>query len=1072
MSFVDVEELSCTLEVEISEPESDGEEVLSPLVAAPATAASGSVPCKQQARKQQPELTPKQKRGLKKLAAGMGRRSNATITTPRGGKQAAAAAAPEQAAGASGRTTRAAYKAKAIAAAAGATVKAVAAKIGGSSRGRKRKGADKGEQENRAQNTNAVAEAEAAAEQPAKRRRQAAAAAVAETAAEQTEAMPAAGGSGRRAGSGRKPHAAQQEQQPAASAPAPAVCAPLSQQVQPAPSQLTAVMQPSQSVHESILKSPTPPRRAKATASTAGQGIGPMQLLGAGMAAAAGAAAVGLEAGAVDQPAPQQAQQQQAEPAAAAAAVQPEPAQLAEQQPQQQQQQPGQQQQQAAAAAATEAEAERTGSSPLEAAPAKRPRASPDAAQQQQQQSGSSRAAAAVAGPAPGTSPRRQSPRHQGSPEASGIRPAGSVRSALGACGSPDGSIGRAPQPAAQAEASATPASRAAGTAAAAAAAEPCWWDPLDAEKVKAVKTALHISAYSTGRIPACREDQAAAVGSWLAAALRERRGGSIYLSGLPGTGKSLTAHEVVRQCWRGAAGSAPAGRAGEGSSGAAAEATAEGAVSPPPALMSVNCMSLTDPRQVVERILQGYGMACAASPPEAALAAGDDPIQYPAADSAGTATAAAAAAGRSRRHSAGSEPLQQLRQLALAPLPTSSPAAAAHHPSPAKGRGKAAGKAGKKGRGTKRKSSASAPDAAPAAGGCERGMLVVILDELDSLLIGARGEELVESLFCLAHARGSRLVLLGIANSIDLVQQLMRPGGSLHRHNLHPQHAVFPAYRERDFVTVLNQRLGALPGRVFEPMTITFCARKIANGKGDMRLALEACSQAAERCAKEAAEAAAAGGAAQRGAASGAGPARAPLVSMRQMAPVLMQITGGIGIGNANVQAIRALPPQQQLLMVTVGKLLGETLNSQGVRLRRPAPLAAPGSSRKAGGATAAAGRARAAFMSPTNSASSRKSAGSLLSGGSVVSGMPRSAEVLLGQLQESFTLLCRQVGMEAYDIREFYSACDNLADRGLIGLAGGREAKWRRVTLRIPEEDVVLALSDVPVLKTLVCS
>lgn len=42
-------------------------------------------------------------------------------------------------------------------------------------------------------------------------------------------------------------------------------------------------------------------------------------------------------------------------------------------------------------------------------------------------------------------------------------------------------------------------------------------------------------------------------------------------------------------------------------------------------------------------------------------------------------------------------------------------------------------------------------------------------------------------------------------------------------------------------------------------------------------------------------------------------------------------------------------------------------------------------------------------------------------------------------------------QVGMEAYDIREFYSACDNLADRGLIGLAGGREAKWRRVTLRV---------------------
>ena len=45
----------------------------------------------------------------------------------------------------------------------------------------------------------------------------------------------------------------------------------------------------------------------------------------------------------------------------------------------------------------------------------------------------------------------------------------------------------------------------------------------------------------------------------------------------------------------------------------------------------------------------------------------------------------------------------------------------------------------------------------------------------------GKAGEELVEGLFALAHAPGSRLLLLGIANSIDLVQQLMRPGGSLH---------------------------------------------------------------------------------------------------------------------------------------------------------------------------------------------------------------------------------------------------------------------------------------------------
>ena len=38
-----------------------------------------------------------------------------------------------------------------------------------------------------------------------------------------------------------------------------------------------------------------------------------------------------------------------------------------------------------------------------------------------------------------------------------------------------------------------------------------------------------------------------------------------------------------------------------------------------------------------------------------------------------------------------------------------------------------------------------------------------------------------MEGLFQLAHAPRSRLLLVGIANSIDLVQQLLKPGGALH---------------------------------------------------------------------------------------------------------------------------------------------------------------------------------------------------------------------------------------------------------------------------------------------------
>lgn len=241
------------------------------------------------------------------------------------------------------------------------------------------------------------------------------------------------------------------------------------------------------------------------------------------------------------------------------------------------------------------------------------------------------------------------------------------------------------------------------------------WWDPADAAKVRQAKAALHVSAASWGEVPLCRERQAAAIDAWLEGHISGAAGGSLYLSGLPGTGKSLTALELVRRCGRHAA--APASRCAL-----------------PPALLAINCMRLTEPRQVVARILAGYKAACRRP-------AGRDPLVCAAAGEDGDP-------GGSGRASGGGSPgeaLDQLQQLALAPLPP---------PGSCRDRPSAAG---------------------------ERGMIVVVLDELDSLLAGRHGDSLVEDLFSLAHADRSRLLLVGIANSIDLVERLMRPGGSLH---------------------------------------------------------------------------------------------------------------------------------------------------------------------------------------------------------------------------------------------------------------------------------------------------
>ena len=64
-----------------------------------------------------------------------------------------------------------------------------------------------------------------------------------------------------------------------------------------------------------------------------------------------------------------------------------------------------------------------------------------------------------------------------------------------------------------------------------------------------------------------------------------------------------------------------------------------------------------------------------------------------------------------------------------------------------------------------------------------------------------------------------------------------------------------------------------------------------MANGNGDMRLALQACAQAADLAAKEAAAAAA--DARDADAATSAVPAGASRVGMRQMAAALSELTG-----------------------------------------------------------------------------------------------------------------------------------------------------------------------------------
>ena len=536
-----------------------------------------------------------------------------------------------------------------------------------------------------------------------------------------------------------------------------------------------------------------------------------------------------------------------------------------------------------------------------------------------------------------------------------------------------------------------------------------------------------------------------------------------MYLSGLPGTGKSLTAFEIVRQCLR---------HVQPGKSRCVL----------PPALIAINCMALTHPKQVIERILAGHQCSCrqkALGRGSASSQQDHDPlIQFHAGDGVGEqAPIDSSSAVYNRRMSHGgtasvvSDALFSLRQLVLQPLPADDPQSQqaqqdSSQMSSQTLRETKIGKSGSKGHGSRGRRLSTECQ--------ERGMVVVILDELDGLLTGKHGEELVGGLFSLASLPNSRLVLIGIANSIDLVQRLLRPGGPFHRYNLRPAHEVFPAYGRAQVSALLHQRLGKLPGPVFQMNTIEFCARKISNGAGDLRLALEAMSLAIDAHvddldANTTSEK-------NRITMASDGVKREPeRVGMRHMAKALSQVTGGIGVKSDIVASIQQLPVPQQLLMVAIAKLLGEKLQNRGLQLKLPSndrrkSLSGAGAAHFIGSGNGCvvsdllpvtAGNASTSLKTAHRRRSSQGGFGSIDMG---------RKDLTLGDIECAHAELCKRVGVTQYNGSEFVTASEMVSTLGLVEFVGKGDMRQKRVVLRVPEDDILMALADKPVLKDVV--
>lgn len=122
--------------------------------------------------------------------------------------------------------------------------------------------------------------------------------------------------------------------------------------------------------------------------------------------------------------------------------------------------------------------------------------------------------------------------------------------------------------------------------------------------------------------------------------------------------------------------------------------------------------------------------------------------------------------------------------------------------------------------------------------------MNVLILDEIDHL--DSKGQEVLYSLFEWPQLPNSKLILIGIANALDLTDRMLP---RLQAFKYEPKLMHFQPYTRQQIVSILEDRLSNLQDNmpVIKPLALQLCARKIAACTGDIRKALDVCRRAIE---------------------------------------------------------------------------------------------------------------------------------------------------------------------------------------------------------------------------------
>ncbi|XP_022669119.1 cell division control protein 6 homolog isoform X2 [Varroa jacobsoni] len=183
----------------------------------------------------------------------------------------------------------------------------------------------------------------------------------------------------------------------------------------------------------------------------------------------------------------------------------------------------------------------------------------------------------------------------------------------------------------------------------------------------------------------------------------------------------------------------------------------------------------------------------------------------------------------------------------------------------------------------------------------------VVVLDEVDQLQ--SYNQQVLYSLFELVKLKDSRVVLVGIANALDLTDKTVP---LLQAYGCRPQLYHFAPYNDKQIIDILKSRLAEFSS-IIKPVALAFLAKKVATCTGDVRKALDICRRAVEIVERQVRQ--------QRILIARGGPTASPqkqiLVDIKHISEVLSDIFNTRARGNQDLHT--TLPLQQKLLLCSI---------------------------------------------------------------------------------------------------------------------------------------------------------